>query len=264
MKNLASQIHNVFLGLFLIITATWFSGVVFILGFSLNLWNAPEWLVSILSEALSDPKIRLGETGDFLTGWLTPLALTWFVVTVFMQKYELSLQRKEFEELRKEFQGNRKASERHAVLQDEANKIEHRNLVRSIFEDSKDFTKRGCMLIVNSINSIPEDIRQRTIIRNVNEVNATITWYANSLQLLETGNLSGGLSLDQIFDYKGEDGSYHLSARELIEGLAQQYRSLGREARRVDMVEYFQSFCSYQIEGEIMKICHQLCNKKGC
>lgn len=64
----------------------------------------------------------LGETGDYWAGWLTPLALGWFVVTVLLQHFELRLQRQELSLLRHEYEQSRRAAERQAAAL-EASKV---------------------------------------------------------------------------------------------------------------------------------------------
>ncbi len=47
-------------------------------------------------------RMELNEWGDYFTGFISPLALAWFVLTAFLQRAELGLQRSELELQRKE------------------------------------------------------------------------------------------------------------------------------------------------------------------
>jgi hypothetical protein len=50
----------------------------------------------------ANERMALNEWGDYFTGFISPLALAWFVVTAFLQRGELGLQRSELELQRKE------------------------------------------------------------------------------------------------------------------------------------------------------------------
>ena len=62
----------------------------------------------------------LNEWGDFLTGFLSPLALAWFVATLYLQRSELGLQRKELEFSREEMRLSREAQEVQSRQQERA------------------------------------------------------------------------------------------------------------------------------------------------
>lgn len=96
---------------FLSFTACWTVGVLFVLGYNLELWRLPHWLSQVTpSFSQETQKISLGETGDFLTGWLQPVALSWFVAAILLQFRELRLQRKKFEKLKNEHKGKKSHS----------------------------------------------------------------------------------------------------------------------------------------------------------
>lgn len=92
--------------------------------------GVPEWCIV-------DPpwgNASIGETGDYLTGWLTPLALFWFVITVFLQRYELLEQRREFIK-------GRRAAENQASHLDQSNKVRKEQSFIDILKESQEVRK---------------------------------------------------------------------------------------------------------------------------
>jgi hypothetical protein len=80
---------------------------------------------------------RLGETGDFLTGWLTPLAFLWFVVAVFLQRSELINQRKELHLMRDEYRQSRGAAEKQASHLKKSSLIQSREVFMRMLADAQ-------------------------------------------------------------------------------------------------------------------------------
>lgn len=75
--------------------------------------------------------IELNAVGDFLAGWFAPLALFWFLFTVYMQGRELFLQRKEFEKFAEEQKLSRASIERQANINDEQMLMEYFELMNA-------------------------------------------------------------------------------------------------------------------------------------
>ncbi len=92
-------------------------------------------------------KATLGATGDFLTGWLTPLALTCFVITVFLQKRELALQRQEWE-------GSKEAAEQQAEQLKQSNNVRERQLFREVLLDTIAMMPRACEHVADAYNTL--------------------------------------------------------------------------------------------------------------
>ncbi len=110
-----------------------------------------------LQESVQDyfgSKTTLGETGDFLTGWLTPLALMWFVITVFLQKRELALQRQEFVAMRKEWEGSKEAAEQQADQLKQSNNVRERQLFREVLLDTIAMMPRACEHVADAYNTL--------------------------------------------------------------------------------------------------------------
>jgi hypothetical protein len=62
--------------------------------------------------AAEQDRMALNEWGDYFTGFLSPLALAWFVITAFFQRAELGLQRHELKLQREEMGLQRREMER--------------------------------------------------------------------------------------------------------------------------------------------------------
>jgi len=97
------------------IKVDWRSGVTWVALAVTIVWvfvviRLPEWLqpgclynpfgAMIISPAYCGKAMTFNEWGDYLTGFLTPPALFWFVWTLFLQKRELKYQREELEQAR--------------------------------------------------------------------------------------------------------------------------------------------------------------------
>jgi hypothetical protein len=78
----------------------------------------------------------LGETGDFLTGWFTPLAFIWFVFAVFLQRKELANQRKELELMRKEYAQSREVSKEQASHLKQSSIVGARQVFMKMLDDA--------------------------------------------------------------------------------------------------------------------------------
>ena len=258
-KNWKDRIAPFALGVGLIFTVCWAAAALASIGHIIGWWVLPVYLAELVPGKTNLSGVSAGETGDFLTGWLTPLALTWFVITVFMQQHELKLQRIELEQLREEFAGSRKAADEQAKHQSVANQINNRTLVRLIIDDSKEFTARECIHLVNALNSLwtKIDVQHKIITSDTSIKNV----HSLVMSLLVDGKLSRGLSLEAIMSDSHRRHDYESSAADIIRRLSDQFLALKREAKNADIEDYFGTFCTSQIEGELMKICRQLVDR---
>ena len=104
--------------------------------------GVPEWCIV-------DPywgQASFGETGDYLTGWLTPLALFWFVITVFLQRYELIQQRREFIK-------GREAAEEQADHLKKSNDVRREQIIIDLIKESQEVRKTHIYIISILIQS---------------------------------------------------------------------------------------------------------------
>jgi hypothetical protein len=90
----------------------------------------PGYLHDPLQSMLGQDAAKLGETGDYLAGWFTPLAFGWFIVAV-------TLQRKEFILMRKEYEASREAAQEQAKHLEQSNLVRSRQLFMEMIEDAK-------------------------------------------------------------------------------------------------------------------------------
>jgi len=105
--------------------------------------GVPEWCIV-------DPywgQASFGETGDYLTGWLTPLALFWFIITVFLQRYELLEQRREFIK-------GRKAAQEQAGHLERSNQVRKEQTFIDILKESQEVRKCNIQIVLNIIRDL--------------------------------------------------------------------------------------------------------------
>ena len=254
------RVTSVAFWLFLMFTLAWAATAVGTLGHAVDWWIAPRWVIQLIPAHSADEAVRLGETGDFLTGWLQPLALTWFVITVFMQMRELRLQRLEFEKLQEEYKGNKIATQEQAKHLEQANRLNNRTLVRSIIQDSKNLVDRNAFLTIQALNQLQANLDAgQNQFGQLDSISST-RWLDFARAFRADGEAQG-LRLEVIWSDATEPAAHGYRARELIERMADQYSDLKQEAVRAEMEEYYDAFCHGTIQGELTKVCWDLCQK---
>ncbi|WP_298822713.1 hypothetical protein [uncultured Roseibium sp.] len=89
-------------------------------------------------------ELKINELGDFLSGLFSPIAFLWLIITMFMQKNELELQRKSVDAQLEEMKETRK------ILTGESN----------FLRESTEFQKE--VLILQRINTLRDEIRRKS------------------------------------------------------------------------------------------------------
>jgi hypothetical protein len=90
-----------------------------------------------LALTLGDNELRLGESGDYLTGWVTPVAFLWFVVAIFMQRSELINQRRELALMREQYKESTEAAREQVSHLRESSLVAEKQMFMKMLEESK-------------------------------------------------------------------------------------------------------------------------------
>jgi hypothetical protein len=258
MSNSKKDGKRVGFGIALSITALWAIGVLFVLGYVIDMWSAPNFLIEWLPEKPSKQALSLGETGDFLTGWLTPLALTWFVITVFLQRKELALQRKEFEKMREEYSQSREAAVEQAQPLKSSNKVRERQVFIEIVKDSLLMSDRHSYLIIKSLSEYMLRKFNNKSIRP-DEGKALRQCYCVLEQIDENGKLPQ--TAKKIEDTGNENDTYYMDFVIHLQQLSKRHSYLSAEATNVGLERYYEGICAYRMEGEIMVLSARIINR---
>ena len=228
------------------------------LGRRLGVWEFPQWLGRIPPFfPQDDPTIKLGETGDFLTGWLQPLALSWFVIAVLLQFRELRLQRKEFSKLKDEYRGNKEATELQAKHLALANTLANRELVRSIIQDSKNLVQVNAIRSEHALEEMIHRLHPSADETAVKQGKSVEAWVIKLRTIVKDGGYQH-LSIKRIYEDEWSPQKTENRLWDLIERMADQYLNLKKEAEGADMDEYYDAFCADTIEGEVTKLSRNL------
>src|SRR5919106_753687 len=128
----------------LILTAIW---VILAIAYP---WYIHEPLQSMLGQNAA----RLGETGDYLAGWFTPLAFSWFIVTVFLQRNELKHQREELKMMRQEYSQSRIAAENQVQQLASSSLTAKQEILMQMLAQSNYSLSYNCEKIVLSVQEL--------------------------------------------------------------------------------------------------------------
>lgn len=109
-----------------------------IIGYALTaLLATPVIICALYISFATDYQSRFSDAAQVVAGWLTPLALCWFVATVLLQGKELEAQREELKATRKEHMENRIASEKHAEAMDVSSKTQQKSLIIDVIANAQ-------------------------------------------------------------------------------------------------------------------------------
>jgi hypothetical protein len=124
-------------------------------------WATVAWLVLgiafllVLHDWLGiEDKMRLGETGDYLAGWFTPLAFGWFIITVLLQRDELKHQRRELKLMRDEYQQSRIAAENQVQQLAAASLTAKQEIFMQMLEQSKYSFSYNCEKVIHCCRAL--------------------------------------------------------------------------------------------------------------
>jgi hypothetical protein len=189
----------------------------------------------------------LGETGDFLSGWLTPLAFLWFVVAVFLQRAELKRQREELELMRKEYAESRK------VAEDQASHLRASSLVgaRQVFMEMLDDSQQAMTFNAYKLHEhMVKFMRPQTgadfipfVYGNHRDL---LDKNAQALQFLRDTN-----TLNRVNHSIPADA--WVGFIQLLHAMVQHHNSLKSEAARVELLEYYMYMHQNSQIGEIVR-----------
>lgn len=101
-----------------------------------GIFSIPVIFYALYITFMTDGLSRFVDAAQFVAGWLTPLALCWFVATVLLQRKELEAQREELKATRHEHRENRIASERYAEAMDTSSKLQQKSLILDLIRES--------------------------------------------------------------------------------------------------------------------------------
>ena len=252
-RNWKDRLAPIALGVGLFLTICWAAAALASIGHIIGWWTLPAYLAELIPGKSNLHGVSAGETGDFLTGWLTPLALTWFVVTVFMQQHELKLQRIELERLRIEFAESRRAADEQTNQLKTSNEVRERQIFIEIMKDVLAFSHRNSYLIMFSLHSFVFQKFGKEF--SLDEETAAIRCRSALCSLNSEELMFGELSVDQINKTIQENKSDDLRrfARGLVD-MANRYEYMMAKSQEVGMDEYYDGICTYRLEGELMRL----------
>ena len=101
------------------------------------LFTTPVVAFALYITFMTGGQSRFSDAAQVVAGWLTPLALCWFVATVLLQPKELEAQREELRAARKEHMENRIASEKHAEAMDASSKTQQKSLLINMISSAQ-------------------------------------------------------------------------------------------------------------------------------
>lgn len=91
------------------------------------------------------------EWGDYFAGFVSPIALAWFVAALFVQRKEFVLQRQELEEARRVWTEQKDEQQRLAAATEEANKLAAQSLFMSMYSVSREVIENQSSVVLASI-----------------------------------------------------------------------------------------------------------------